>query len=491
MLKYLCGFTQVIVLKIMQIKLKDIQELAYHHFVEQARTTLANQEWRCQAYFAIPSKEGMRFVAIFADNHSQTKIISHTLGYYDAEELTTSGITQMLTFEREITELHGVHFKGHPWAKPVRFPFNRFDSRSRIENYPFYDTHNHALHLVNVGPVHAGVIEPGAFRFICDGEKILHLEIALGYQHRGVEHLICSTENTLRQIALAESIAGDSTVAHAVTMSKLMTGQSQTHFSIALEMERIAMHLADIGALCMDVAYQLGQVACEALRTLTINTMQRWCGNRFGKSLIRPIGCRYPLDAQRREDIGKTLTEVVERFESVARNLLSTPTVLARFEEICCVSQAQALAVGATGMAARSVGLERDARMFGDADFVPCIEMEGDLMSRLRLRIAEIRQSYKMVMTALEVASAAQVEQPSYGIELETETLYYAFTEGWRGEVVHCGVTDGQGKFGVYKVYDPSFRNWMMLALSVRGALISDFPLSNKSYNLSYCGHDL
>lgn len=474
----------------MQIKLKDIKEVGYHSFIEESRITLSDQEWRCQAYFAIPSKEGLRFIAIFADNRSQSKIISHTLGYYDAEELTSCGISQMLTFEREIAELHGVRFKGHPWAKPLRFPFNRFDSRSRIENYPFYDVHNHALHLVNVGPVHAGVIEPGAFRFICNGEKILHLEIALGYQHRGVEHLICSTGNTLRQITLAESVAGDSAVAHAVTMAKLMTGTEQSHFRVALEMERIAMHLADIGALCMDVAYQLGQVACEALRTLTINTMQRWCGNRFGKGLIRPIGCRYPLDEERRHDIAKTMTEVVERFRSVARNVLSTPTVLARFEEVCCVTRAQAWEVGATGMAARSVGLERDARMFGDDQFTPSMQSEGDLLSRLRLRITEIEQSYLLIMEWLRAEDGAVVE-PDYSINFEADSLYYSFTEGWRGEIAHCGVTDSQGRFGVYKIYDPSFRNWMMLALSVRGALISDFPLSNKSYNLSYCGHDL
>lgn len=470
----------------MQIKLEDIQVLAYPTFVEQMHNLLADHNRRCLAYFAMPNKQGLQFIALVADNQ-RVETLSYMLGYYEEQSFNTSGITALQLYEREISELYGVLYKGHPWGKPVRFPFNRFDRHSRIENYPFYNINSHELHLVNVGPVHAGIIEPGAFRFICNGEKILHLEIALGYQHRGIEHLICETRNRLRQICLSESIAADSAVAHSVAMCRAL-GSEQPHFTVALEMERIAMHLADIGALCMDVAYQLGQVACEALRTLTINTMQRWCGNRFGKGLIRSIGSNYTLTQAVCDDIRSTMTEVVERFESVAADILSTPTLLARLEEICTVTREQAVQVGAVGMAARSVGLLRDARMFGDSEFVPQIQTEGDLMSRLKLRIDEIRASYEMILDNLTPMSECA---PDYNISLEPYTLYYSMTEGWRGEIVHCGVTDAEGNFSTYKVYDPSFHNWLMLALSVRGAQISDFPVSNKSYNLSYCGHDL
>lgn len=470
----------------MIIQIKDIRVVAYHSFCKQLGELLSNEQQRCLAYFAAPCHEGLQFFALIADNH-QVTALSHVMDYYGTNELTTSGITALQLFEREISELHGVLFKGHPWGKPVRFPFNRFDQRSRIENYPFYNIDSHELHLVNVGPVHASIIEPGAFRFICNGEKILHLEIALGYQHRGVEHLICQTHNRLRQICLAESIAGNSAIAHSVTMSRLM-GHDQPYFTVALEMERIAMHLADIGALSMDVAYQLGQVACEALRTMTINTTQRWSGNRFGKGLIRPIGSNFPLTAAVCDDIRKVMTEVVERFDTVAQNILSTPTLLARMEEICRTTRVQALEVGAVGMAARSTGLERDSRTFRNADFTPCLENDGDLMSRLRLRIREIRQSYQITVDNL---TPEQQRQPDYRIPLKPDTLHFAMSEGWSGEVVHCGVTSADGEFTTYKIYDPSFHNWLMLALSVRGAQISDFPVSNKSYNLSYCGHDL
>lgn len=470
----------------MVIKLDDIPIVAYGNFVEQVKTTLCDEQWRCLAYFAAPCRQGLQLYALLADN-STVVALSHIVDYYDTTELTSSGIMALQLFEREISELHGICFKGHPWGKPVRFPFNRFDRLSRIDNYPFYYIDSHELHLVNVGPVHAGVIEPGAFRFICNGEKILHLEIALGYQHRGVEHLICNTHNRLRQICIAESIAGDSAVAHSIAMSRLM-GYEQPYFCIALELERIAMHLADIGALCTDIAYQLGQVACEALRTLTINTMQRWCGNRFGKGLIRPTGSNFPLSIAVCDDVREVITQVIERFATVALDIMSTPTLLARFEEICTVSRSQALAVGAVGMAAKSVGLDRDSRMFGNPHFVPCIETNGDLMSRLKLRIQEIDQSYQIIVKNLQPSTTAA---PLYNIEFQADSLYFSMVEGWRGEIIHCGITDSQGEFSTYKIYDPSFHNWLMLALSVRGAQISDFPLSNKSYNLSYAGHDL
>lgn len=470
----------------MKIAIKDIETLRYDDFVEKLRTILSSDQPRCLAYFAVPSVEGLRFYALLADN-VEVVVLSHILEYYGADELNSCGIVAMQLFEREISELHGVRFNGHPWAKPVRYPFNRFDQYSRIDNYPFYDIKSHELHLVNVGPVHAGIIEPGAFRFICNGEKVVHLEIALGYQHRGVEQLICQTSNQLRQICLAESIAGDSVIAHSVAMASLRAGW-QDHFTVALEMERIAMHLADIGALCVDLAYQLGQVACEALRTMVINTMQRWCGNRFGKSLIRPGGVNFPLTDEMCQDIRATIGEVVERFANVGRDILSTPSLLSRLEEICTVTRAQALEVGAVGMAARSVGLKRDARMFQSLGFEPCIEKTGDLMSRMKLRIREIEQSYGII---LENLAPQTHTKPNYDIKLEPESLYLSIVEGWRGEVVHCAITNAHGDFGAYKIYDPSFHNWLMLALSVRGAQISDFPVSNKSYSLSYCGHDL
>lgn len=473
------------------LSLDAIADSTYVDFRASVREELSVPENRALAYFATPSKDGLRFYCIMGTD-LEARVACHTLDYYAAERPESLGVTSMQLFEREIGERYGVIFRGHPWFKPVRYPFDRFDPRSTIDNYPFYGMDSHELHEVNVGPIHAGIIEPGAFRFICDGERIVNLEIALGYQHRGVESQICGTTNSLRQIALAETIAGDTTIGHATVMAQITERGSSgellaAHRRIALEMERIAMHLADIGALCMDLAYQLGQVASEALRTMVINTMQRWSGSRFGRGLIRPAGSYFMPDY---DDILSTLATVVDRFKLVSEGIFSTPTVLARLEEICIVSRATALEIGAIGMAARSSGLRRDAR----GEEMTLIETEGDLASRLRLRSAEIIRSYDMIRTDIARARTmigSRLPEPDYDVQLPPSALIFSNVEAWRGEIVHCAITDRSGNFEHYRIYDPSFHNWLMLAMSVRGAQISDFPVSNKSFNLSYAGHDL
>lgn len=490
------------------VQLSDIPTLSYQSFCDDLREMMSRKECRITAYFAAPCSEGLAFYCLVADDSCAAVLIaSHKMDYYAeqyAMESLAVDIPQIQLFEREIAELYGINFTGHPWFKPVRFPFNRCNPLSRIDNYPFYNMQSRELHLVNVGPVHACIIEPGAFRFICDGEKILHLEIALGYQHRGIESLICNSTNRLRQIALAESIAGDTAVGHAIAMARIMDAGEcgdvvAAERIVALEMERIAMHLADTGALCLDIAFQIGQVACEALRTIVINSQQRWSGNRFGKGLIRPFGSNFRANTQTLEMIRTNLSEMLERYNLVAEDILSSPSVLARMEEICVVTEQQAVAVGAVGMAARSVALGRDCRVShpfdGYCDPIELlIEPGGDLLSRLRLRMREIRQSYYIINRELDRLMSLQqtsYSSPNYSRAMAAQSLIFSMVEGWRGEICHVALTDHRGEFASYKIYDPSFHNWMMLALSVRDGQISDFPVSNKSYNLSYCGYDL
>ncbi|WP_295916551.1 NADH-quinone oxidoreductase subunit C, partial [uncultured Alistipes sp.] len=292
------------------VRLGDIPETSYAEFYADIAAKLADARYHIAHYFALPAEDRLRFFCLLLDDATgQVLIASFAMEYYDEGELPslTARHPQVHPFERDITERYGVRFDGMPWPKPLRFPFDRFDRRSSIDNYPFYTMEGGSLHEVNVGPIHAGIIEPGAFRFICNGEQVLHLEIALGYQHRGVEHEFAATGNRLRQMCLAEAVAGDSAVAHATAFAEAVEKlagfspglQLRVERAVALELERMAMQIADTGALCMDVGYQLGQVACEALRTMTINTTQAWCGNRFGKGLVRPHGTNHPLTAEK------------------------------------------------------------------------------------------------------------------------------------------------------------------------------------------------
>lgn len=508
------------------IPLTQIPMLPYAAFAADMRALLLlpdgtpNPNNRCVAYFAVREKgEGglLCYALVARDAERDVLAGGYELDYY-REEFPPSlarEIPALHVYEREITELYGIRFSNSPWDKPLRYPFNRHHRDDSIDTYPFYAMESRDLHEVQVGPVHAGIIEPGAFRFLCDGERIVHLEIALGYQHRGVEALMAGTTNRLKQILLGESIAGDTVVGHATAVAGILeagaaaeewTGRDviRCERAVALEMERMAVHIGDTAALCMDMGYQTGHVACEALRTLVINAMQQWCGNRFGKGLVRPFGAHHRLTLERAKHIETTLTEVIERYRTVGRDLLSTPSVLARLEGICPVTRRQALRVGAVGPAARMAGVMRDVRQtfncYPLSGFEPVVidaeqdGTHGDLLARLKIRLREAEVSYTMIMAGCKELAGRWFEAypaPDYSRPMPAEALLFSLVEGWRGEICHVALTDTEGKMAAYKVYDPSLHNWMMLALSVRGAQISDFPVSNKSFNLSYCGHDL
>jgi Ni,Fe-hydrogenase III large subunit len=486
----------------------EVPVTEYSRFYEEVCAMLGDERFHCLTYFCYPSGDRLKFICCIADDGSGTiRILSHEQTAGIPLRALTSEVYAMHIFEREIHENHGVVFEGHPWLKPVRYPHNRADVQKVMDNYPFYEIEGEELHEVGVGPVHAGVIEPGHFRFICNGEKVLHLEIHLGYQHRGIEKLFTDTGTTLRRAILSEDIAGDTAVGHALAHTQLTESLTllepsvslQAERCIALELERIAVHIGDTAALCGDVAYQLGQVACEALRTLVINTTQYWCGNRFGKGMIRPGGTNYPLTGEIATEIIRVLDEVDRRFGNVVDCVYSLPSVLGRFEDIGTVTRAQAVAIGAVGMAARTCGMPRDIRsthpfqQYNRTAVTTLVQESGDVLARGRLRALEVKESVKLIKRLMDEWQKAGTEsgRPVYDLAFRPESLAISVTEGWRGEICHVAITDSDGRLKVYKVKDPSMHNWLALALAVRNQEISDFPVCNKSFNLSYCGHDL
>ncbi|MDX9724916.1 MAG: NADH-quinone oxidoreductase subunit C [Bacteroidales bacterium] len=481
----------------------------HNDFCNEISKLLKHENNHCVNYYSIKNEDNIELICIIADDTEKTLRIYISNVFQRDKPLCSLTLSspQMHVFEREIHENHGISFKGHPWLKPLRYSCNRFDRNGKMSEYPFYLIDSEELHEVGVGPVHAGVIEPGHFRFICNGEKVLHLEIQLGYQHRGIEKLITVSENALKRSILSESIAGDSVAAHSLSHVQLMESLSgidvpeklQIERCIALEMERIAIHIGDTAALCGDVAYQLGQVVCEALRTMVINTTQLWCGNRFGKGLIRPGGTNYPLDNEILDSILKTLGEVESRFSEVSGRIYSLPTVLARFEDVGQVTRDQALSIGAVGMAARTCGIPRDIRVTHPFQYyrkynAATITLDsGDVLARGLLRVKEVVSSFRII-TGLADAwrnTGGRPGRPVYDYSPRPDSFSVSLVEGWRGEICHSAFTGSSGEIVHYKVKDPSLHNWMALALAVRNQEISDFPVCNKSFNLSYCGHDL
>jgi len=490
------------------LDLGEIPVIGYDLFSNQVSGMLEDDANHCVAYFGIEDPGFIKLICCIAnDNAHSIRVITTriTHGKSSIKSLTPA-YPQLHKFECEIHENHGVNFEGHPWLKPVRYPHDRTD-KMRMDNYPFYEIESEELHEVGVGPIHAGVIEPGHFRFICNGEKVLHLEIQLGYQHRGIERLLAEDGNFLKNCIVCENIAGDTSVAHSIAHSQLVEshvspdiGEAlQIERCIALELERIAVHIGDTAALCGDVAYQPGQVVCEALRTEIINTTQFWCGNRFGKGLVRPGGSNYPLNKKVEDKIALIIDDVGKRFSEIADLIYSMPSVLARFEDIGQITREQALRIGAVGMAARTCGIKRDTRSthpfqyFRKYDVQPVILESGDVLARGMLRVKEVGESIRMVRELMSIHAEEEgtIPRPVYDYKLRPDSFSLSLVEGWRGEICHCAITDESGGIKLYKVKDPSFHNWMALALAVRNQEISDFPVCNKSLNLSYCGNDL
>ncbi len=491
------------------IPIADIPTLDYPEFSAFIDLLMGEEGTHCLAYFVIPQPEKYKFFCCMAadENHAMV-LISHE---HPREPLLSlpslsSNHFQFHLFEREIHENFGIEFPGHPWMKPIRYPFNRANHSSEMNNYPFYSIEGEAPHEVGVGPIHAGIIEPGYFRFICHGEHVHHLEIHLGYQHRGVEQLFIAKPGLLQQSVLAESIAGDTAVGHSLAFAGLVESLAEIDIPaslsreriIALELERIAVHIGDTAAICTDIAYQFGQVVCEALRTIVINTTQLWCGNRFGKGMIRPGGTNYPLTATVIRAILENLREVEERYSQITDRIFSLPSVLGRFEGVGKVTTMQASLAGSVGMAARSSGMYRDIRWshpfaaYIDQPYEPVMIPHGDVWARAMLRQMEVEQSVAVIRKMLELVNDHdQISRPDYNLNFKPASLAISLVEGWRGEICHAAITDQTGKIILYKAKDPSFHNWMALALAVRNQEISDFPLCNKSFNLSYCGNDL
>lgn len=395
-------------------------------------------------------------------------------------------------FERELAEQFAVTPEGHPWLKPLRHP----------ANYPFFRVEGSEIHEVAVGPVHAGIIEPGHFRFQCHGERVLHLEIHLGYQHRGIERMLASGPSQ-RIPGLAESIAGDSVVGHALAFCEVMESfgscqispRAQALRGIGLELERLANHVGDLGALGTDVGFLPAAAYFGRLRGEFLNLLMELTGSRYGRSFLRPGGVLYDLDGVRRTDCERRITRARKELRTFATMLFDAPSVIDRFEGTGIVTRQMSEELGLVGPAARACGSRRDVRYDHPSGIYQFAQLPlmttdtGDVYARALIRWLEAERSLEFLLEQLAGLPEGELRVPCP--QAMPNHVACSMVEGWRGEIVHVVITDAQGAIARYKVIDPSFHNWMGLAMALRDGEISDFPLCNKSFNLSYAGHDL
>ena len=415
-------------------------------------------------------------------------------------------------FERELAEQFGVYPEGHPWFKMVRYQpnwrqkpdvFGNYYTEDIPGRYPYFQVRGEEIHEVAVGPVHAGIIEPGHFRFQCIGEKVLHLEISHGYQHRGIEQLLVQVFPGRRPY-IAESIAGDTAMAGSLSYSQSIEALSGlsvaqeaiTIRTIALELERLANHVGDLGALSGDVAFTPPAAFFGRMRGEFLNLLLVLAGNRFGKGLIRPGGVAFPFGTHEAGLLKAKLEELRPEVDHCMDLLLSAPSVLSRFEQCGIVSREAAQGLGLVGPAGRASWLPYDTRTvfpnedYGDLPACKWQQPTGDVLARARIRAAEIDHSFDCLSLLLARSRQTEAILPAKQ-KLVPSAMVITVNEAWRGELSHCVLTDAAGEILRYKIKDPSFHNWSGLAMALRDEEISDFPLNNKSFNLSYCGMDL
>ncbi len=489
------------------ISRERLPHLSFDDFRAQAMEVVGNGGKVVQ-FFAYPDDGKIKLLAVLRTDH----LLVAGSDAPDSYPAMSAECEPFHLFEREIAEQYGIKPEGHPWLKMVRYHANHNgcpdvfgnDYNQDIPgNYPYYSVEGDEIHEVAVGPVHAGVIEPGHFRFNCIGERVLHLEIQLGYQHRGVEQLLLNAPVQRRPV-LAESIAGDTAIGHNLCYSQAVEALSDLKpddgariiRTIALELERIANHVGDLGALSGDVAFLPPANYCGRMRGDFLNMSLWMCGNRFGKGLVRPGGVRFPMTDEDRKTLNERISELKPQVSNTIDLLFSTSSVRSRFEDCGKVSTEDADHLGLVGPAGRACGLSYDVRRAFPTEHYTGLEIpdygsaSGDVYARARVRADEVLQSIEMIQALLkDPVETACVE--SAVTPLAADSFVVTLNEAWRGEVSHCILTDAQGEIQRYKVKDPSFHNWNGLAMSLRDTGISDFPLNNKSFNLSYCGFDL
>lgn len=456
--------------------------------------------------------DSVQLYAVLADESAAALHVGCTRLQGDQFPSMTLDCPQVHLFEREIAEQFGVRPEGHPWFKPVRFVRSErpgHDAWGRPEGekpvvgvMDYYQVEGEEIHEVAVGPVHAGVIEPGHFRFQCHGEHVFHLEISLGYQHRGVERAIIGGPNK-RTIHYMATLAGDTTVGHTTAYCQAVEAlancqvplRAQVFRAIGLELERLANHTGDLGALANDVAFLPTASFCGRLRGDFLNATAAICGNRFGRSLVRPGGVEFSLDAERARDLTGRLQAALRDVKGAADLLWKTASVQARFEDTGRVSREDCQETGLVGVAARACAVDNDVRHDFPSGFYRFAQIpvsswhSGDVFARAYVRWLEVDRSGQFLLNQLPQLPDGADQAPVGA--LRANALVVSLVEGWRGEICHVALTDAEGRFARYKIVDPSFHNWFGLALALRNQQISDFPLCNKSFNLSYCGYDL
>jgi Ni,Fe-hydrogenase III large subunit/Ni,Fe-hydrogenase III component G len=420
-------------------------------------------------------------------------------------------------FEREVMDYFGLKPEGHPnqhrvalhddWpenAWPLRKDFDDLQPVPRVggQFHPYRPVTGEGVFHLPVGPVHAGIIEPGHFRFGVAGEPVLYLQLRLFYVHKGIEKRF-ERLPWRHGLFLAESISGDTAVGHALAYAHAIERlcgveppPRARHLRVVLlELERVYNHVADIGAIATDVAFTVPASRAQALREGLIRAQERLFGSRLLRGTVALGGVKCDLTLEGRKELLAHLERLEREFEDLVKLLIDSGTFTDRVDGTGILETQVARDLGVVGIVGRASGLDLDLRRdqphdaYSGLRFVVPVEEGGDVRARLMVRAREVEQSLSILRQVLENVPEGPVLRPLPDA-LPAGSSALGWAEGWRGECLHWICTDDQGRLARVKVTDPSSKNWPAIVRAVPGNIVPDFPVINKSFNLSYSGND-
>jgi Ni,Fe-hydrogenase III large subunit len=401
-----------------------------------------------------------------------------------------------IRLERAIRDLHGLVPEGLPDERPW-LDHGRWGV-APPPPYAFLPVTGEGLHQIPVGPVHAGIIEPGHFRFTCDGETVVRLEARLGYVHKGIPSLMAGAPLP-KASKLAARVSGDSTVAYSLGFARAVEtacGVVPPPRAVWLraamaELERLANHLGDFGAICNDASFALMLAHCAVLRERVLRAALDCFGHRLMMDRIVPGGVAVDLDGAGVRTLTALVAELRKRFPGLVRLYDETASLQDRTVSTGRVPPALAARFGAGGYVGRASGRDFDARRlyppYDTLAFEVPVLQEGDVNARIWIRIREIEQSLALMDQLLQGLPAGPVLVP---LPPESPCEATSLTEAFRGDIF-MWVRIAAGRIERCHLRDPSWFQWPLLEAAIEGNIVADFPICNKSFNCSYAGHDL
>ncbi|HVB50404.1 MAG TPA: NADH-quinone oxidoreductase subunit C [Acidimicrobiales bacterium] len=485
----------------------DVSAQALHDRVKQE----LGSGYRLALVAAHDDGDSLRVVYVLTSGPPDQRLeLTVRLDAHDPRVPTLSDISFPASrFERQMHDTFGIVPEGHPFLRPlVRhshwpeywYPMRRDAGPTPAiphdgVPYPFIEVQGAGVYEMPVGPVHAALIEPGHFRFSVVGETILKMTARLWFLHRGIERMFQGV-GVNEGLQIAERISGDTAVGHGLAYCMAVEeakGIDVPHDarvirSVLLELERIYNHVGDIGAMCSDVSFGVAHARAMVIREQLLRLNESVTGHRLLRGSILP-----GLTSLRRLPTSPELDNIASELSQLMEFISSNTTVSDRFEGTAVLAASDAEAIGTLGVVARASGQRVDARLShpfvsGASAFRLITQSQGDVHARFTQRSDEVKNSLELIRGHLALSPRLESTEAS---SPRGSASGLGIVEGWRGSIVHRVELDGAGVVSRCCIADPSFFNWPALATSLADTIVPDFPLVNKSFNLSYAGNDL